>query len=68
MLMCEVGGLLEDCITLGRLYVQKVIDSLNDHFPVFNAAKFYNLKHYFIDELDRDTLTEQWLNRLATHF
>ena len=68
---CDVGGSLEDCITLGRLYVQKVIDSLNDRFPdlpIFNAARFFSPKHYPMDALDRGTLTEQWLNRLVTHF
>ena len=68
---CDVGGSLEDCITLGRLYVQKVIDSLNDRFPdlpVFNVARLFSPKHYPIDALDRGTLTEQWLNRLVTHF
>ena len=43
MLGCDVGGSLEDCITLSRLYVQKVIDSLNDRFPdlpIFNAPCF----------------------------
>ena len=45
----DVGGSLEDCITLGRLYVQKVIGSLNDRFsdlPIFNAARLFNPKHY----------------------
>ena len=57
---CDVGGSLEDCITLGRLYVQNVIDSLNDRFPdlpIFNAAKLFNPKHYPMDALNRGTLT-----------
>ena len=68
---CDLRGLLEDFITLGRLYVQKVIDSLNDRFPdlpIFYATRLFNPKHYPIDALDRGTLTEQWLNRLMTHF
>ena len=39
---CDVGGSLEACIMLGRQYVQKIIDSLNDRFPdlsIFNAAR-----------------------------
>ncbi|KAG0593808.1 hypothetical protein M758_UG021100 [Ceratodon purpureus] len=68
---CHVGGLLEDCIALGRQYVQKVIDSLNDRFPdlpIFSAARLFSPKHYPMDALDRGTLTEQWLNLLVTHF
>jgi len=68
---CDVGGSLEACIMLGRQYVQKIIDSLNDRFPdlsIFNAARLFSPKHYPVDELDRGTLTEQWLNRLVTHF
>ena len=52
---CDVGGSLEDCITLGRLYVQNVIDSLNDCFPdlsIFNAARLFSPKHYPMDALD----------------
>ena len=66
----DIGGSLEDCTTLGRLYVQKVIDSLNDRFPdlpIFNAAGFFSPKHYPMDALDWGTLTEQWLNRLVIH-
>ncbi len=68
---CDVRSSLEDCITTGRLYVQNVIDSLNDRFPdlpVFNVVRFFSPKHYPMDALDRGTLTKQWLNRLVTHF
>ena len=49
---CDVGGSPEDCITLGILYVQKAIDSLNDRLPIFNAAMFFSPKHYPMDALD----------------
>jgi hypothetical protein len=68
---CDIGGSLENCIILGRLYVQNVIDSLNDGFSdlsIFNAARFFSPKHYPMDALDQGTLTEQWLNRLVIHF
>ena len=45
---CDVGGFLDDCITLGILYIQKVIDSVNDRFPdlpVFNAAIFFSIQN-----------------------
>jgi hypothetical protein len=29
---------------------------------------FFSPKHYPVDELERGTLTEQWLSRLVTHF
>jgi len=51
--------------------MQKVIDSLNDHFPnlpFFNITKLFNMKHYLLNELDKRTLTEQWLNPFVTHF
>ena len=35
---------------------------------MFNVAKLFSPKHYPVDELDKRTLTEQWLNRLVTHF
>ena len=68
---CDVRSSLEDCITTGRLYVQNVIDSLNDRFPdlpVFNVVRFFSPKHYPMDALDRGTLIEQWLNQLVIHF
>ena len=68
---CDVGCSLEDCIILGRLYVQNVIHSLNDGFPdlpIFNASRLFSPKHYPMDALDQGNLTEQWLNQLVTHF
>ena len=53
--MYDVKSSLEDCITLGKLYVQKVIDSLNDRFldlPIFNAASIFSPKHLPMDTLD----------------
>jgi hypothetical protein len=67
----DVRGSLDDCITLGRLCVQKIIASLNDRFsnlPIFNVTRLFSPKHYPMDALDRSTLTKQWLNRLVTHF
>ena len=47
---CDVRGSLEDYITLYRLYIKKIIDSLNDHFSdllIFNAATFFSPKTLF---------------------
>ena len=61
---CNVEGTLEQCKILGASYVQKVIDSLNNHFPnlpIFTSAKLFSPKHYPLDDHDRSQLTKTWL-------
>jgi hypothetical protein len=68
---CQVEGSLEQCMMLGAQYVQKIIDSFNDHFPdlsIFNTASLFRPKHYPLDDLDRGQITEMWLARLVLHF
>jgi hypothetical protein len=37
---------------LDAAYVQKVVDALNNHVPIFNAAKIFNACHYPSDDSD----------------
>ena len=49
----------------------KVIHSLNERFPnliIFNTERFLSLKYYPVNELDKRTLTEQWMDQFVTHF
>ena len=51
------SGTMEDCVHLGKAFVQKLIDCLNDRFtylPVFNATKLFTLHSYFGEENERD--------------
>ena len=54
-------GSVEDCIDLGKEFIQKLIDYLNDMFtdlPIFNAAKFFSHRCYFEEEDERDFETK----------
>jgi len=65
------SGTLDDCITLGKDFVMKVIDSLNARFtdlPIFNAAKFFSPRNYYEDMDDRDSQTRRWLTCLCEKF
>jgi hypothetical protein len=56
---------------MGAMYVQAVVDSLNERFPdlpVFNASKLFSPKYYPSDEEIRITMSEQWLERLIVKF
>ena len=58
------SGTLEDCIHLGKAFVQKLIDCLNDRFidlPTFNAAKLFSPHSYFEEVDERDSKTKRWL-------
>ena len=64
-------GTMEDCIDLGKAFIQKLVDCLNDRFtdlPVFNAAKLFSPRCYFEEENERDSKTRQWLLRLCEKF
>ena len=54
-------GSMEDCIGLGKEFIQKLIDYLNDMFtdlPIFNAANFFSPHCYFEEEDERDSETK----------
>ena len=56
---------------MGAMYVQPIVDSLNEKFhdlPVFNASKLFSPKYYPSDEEVRITMSEQWLERLIIKF
>ena len=48
------NGSLDECITIGKDFVQHVIDALNNRFPdvtFFNAIKLFNPSSYPIEEM-----------------
>ena len=54
-------GSVEYCIDLGKEFIQKLIDYLNDMFtdlPIFNATKFFSPHCYFEEEDERDFETK----------
>ena len=56
---------------MGAMYVQVVVDSLNEMFPnllVFISSKLLNLKYYPSDEELCITMLEPWLKRLIIKF
>jgi hypothetical protein len=62
------SGTMNDCVHLGKVFVQKLIDCLNDRFTdltVFNAAKLFSPRSYFEEENERDFETKRWLRRLC---
>ena len=49
---------VEDCIHLGKAFVQRLIDCLNERFtdlPIFNATKFFSHRSYFEEKNERDS-------------
>ena len=55
------SGTMNDCVHLGKVFVQKLIDCLNDRFTdltVFNAAKLFIPRSYFEEENERDFETQ----------
>ncbi|BBN17305.1 hypothetical protein MPTK1_7g13480 [Marchantia polymorpha subsp. ruderalis] len=68
---CNRGGSIGDCKILGQEYIRKVIESLNERFPdnhTYNAAKIFSPKYYPGDEIERERVTSQWLERLLEKF
>ena len=56
---------------MGAMYVQVVVDSLNEMFPnllVFISSKLLNLKYHLSDEELCITMLEPWLKRLIIKF
>jgi hypothetical protein len=54
-------GTMEYCVHLGKAFVQKLIDCLNDKFidfPVFNATKLFIPRSNFKEENERDSQTK----------
>jgi hypothetical protein len=52
---------MEDCIHLGKLFIKKLIDCLNDRFTyflVYNVAKVFSPYCYFEEEDERDFETK----------
>ena len=62
---------MENCIDLGKSFIQKLINCLNDRFidlPIFNAAKIFSPRCNFEEEDERDSETKRWLLRLCENF
>ena len=65
------NGSLDECITIGKDFVQHVIDALNNRFPdvtFFNAVKLFNPSSYPIEENEREKKTTEWLHKLIGKF
>ena len=55
---------MEDRIHLGKAFIQKLVDCLNDRFiylHVFNVAKCFSTHCYFEEENKRGSETRRWL-------
>jgi hypothetical protein len=49
---------MEDCIHLGKAFIQKLIDRINEKFTdlhVFNVYNFFRPHCYFEEENERDS-------------
>jgi hypothetical protein len=54
-----------------RRYVPKVVDALNDCFfnlHIFNVAKLFSPTHYPINEIERTSASNLWLEKLLDIF
>jgi hypothetical protein len=62
MLGYQRVGMIEVYKILAVEYVQKMIDDMNAHFyclPTLSVTKLFSPKHYPLDEIERNHLTEQ---------
>ncbi|KAH7421425.1 hypothetical protein KP509_13G056600 [Ceratopteris richardii] len=58
---------LDECISMAKVYVTNILDSLNKHFEdisVYNAFKVFSPSSYPPDAYDREKMTLEWLNRV----
>ena len=75
MPQCTSTGTLADCVTLGKAFVEKVIDGLNARFtdlPLLNATKLFSPKSYDANEDANEELRDiqhrMFLGRLCEKF
>ncbi|KAH7424145.1 hypothetical protein KP509_12G092200 [Ceratopteris richardii] len=63
----KYNGSLDECISMAKVYVTNILDSLNKHFEdisVYNAFKVFSPSSYLPDVYDREKMTLEWLNRV----
>ena len=61
---------MKDCIHLGKAFVQKLFDCLNDmfiDFPTFNATQLFSRHSYFEEDDERDSDVYVEILILETH-
>ncbi|MCO5564404.1 hypothetical protein L7F22_018065 [Adiantum nelumboides] len=64
-------GSLDACIAMAKIFVQQVIDCVNDRYPnmyFFNDSKLFSPQHYPRDEDEREKKCSLWLARLLDRF
>ena len=64
-------GTIEECKLIGAKYVQWVMDTLNNKFPIlgiFNACKLFSPNLYPANDDERVRFTKEWLERLFVKF
>ena len=63
------NGSLDECIGIGKDFVQHVIDAFNNRFPdvtFFNVVKLFNPSSYPIEENERKKKTTKCTNLLGS--
>ncbi|KAH7331559.1 hypothetical protein KP509_20G040300 [Ceratopteris richardii] len=61
------SGSLDECISMAKVYVTNILESLNKRFEdisVYNAFKLFSPSSYPVDEYDREKMTQEWLSRI----
>lgn len=69
VLLENATGSLVECICIGQTFIQDTIDGLNNKFPdlgIFISVKLFNPSSYPSDDVERETMIGDWLQRLIS--
>ncbi|MCO5584369.1 hypothetical protein L7F22_038295 [Adiantum nelumboides] len=62
------GGTFEDCMQLGGELVENLHARMEQDIQIFDACKLFNPKHYPNKELELDSCSKAWLQKILSQY